>query len=267
MEEFKLFEEWLYTEKLRFPQESDDQSYLLIKLFCFAEKVETPGLQNAALDAIRDRATGQHVSTESPKPTSHIHGKSQSPFAFTPGSGFSFPTYQTKTVTEKPSANYLPPATSSAIHYAYLHTPEGSPLRKLLADIFAYNVKADTLDEDLQSFPVEFTVDVLLINMKRLPLRMKEERADFDVDMSKYYIHKSSNAECDKRQRVFGDVQVQRNDSEVSPRNESSVEAGVPDDKPPAQIVAVSENDARVFGVPNGASSSKGKKKGLKRSM
>ena len=252
MEEFKLW--------------SDDQSYLLIKLFRFVEKVETPGLQNAALDAIPDRATGQHVSTESPEPTSHIHGKSQSPFAFTPGSGFSLQRYQTKTVTEKPSTIYLPPATSSAIHYAYLHTPEGSPLRKLLADIFAYNVKADTLNEDLQSFPVEFMVDVLLTNIKRLPLRIKEEKADFDVDMSKYYIHKSSNAGCDRRQRVFGDMQVQRNDSEVSSCDESSVEAGVGDDKPPAQIVAVSENDARVFGVPNGSSSPKAKKKGLKRS-
>lgn len=117
-----------------------------------------------------------------------------------------------------------------------------------------------------KSEPVEFVVDALLINMKRLSLRIKEEKADFDVDMSKYYIHKSSNAGCDRRQRVFGDMQVQRNDSEVSPRDESSIEAGVPDDKPPAQTIAVSENDARVFGVPNGSSSSKAKKKGLKRS-
>lgn len=81
---------------------------------------------------------------------------------------------------------YLPPATSCAIYYAYDHTPESSPLRKLLADIFVFNVKPQAWDESLLTLPVEFMADVLVINMKRLPLRLDHERADFDLNANKY---------------------------------------------------------------------------------
>ena len=54
----------------------------------------------------------------------------------------------------KPVAKYLPPATASAIHYAYLKISERSPLRRLLTDIFAYDVKPEALyEEDSLSFP------------------------------------------------------------------------------------------------------------------
>lgn len=59
---FKLFEEWLYPEKFSYPKDFDDPSFLLVKVFCFAEKVGISKLQNATLDAFRDRATEQHVS-------------------------------------------------------------------------------------------------------------------------------------------------------------------------------------------------------------
>ncbi len=39
VEEFTMFEEWLYTHQLSDPKESADLSLLLVKLFCFAEKV------------------------------------------------------------------------------------------------------------------------------------------------------------------------------------------------------------------------------------
>lgn len=85
-------------------------------------------------------------------------------------------------------ATYLPPAASDAISYAYRNTAAEYPFRKLLADIFAYNAKPDAVHEDILSFPAEFLADVLLINMKRLPLRLANERAAFDADATEYYI-------------------------------------------------------------------------------
>ena len=55
------------------------------------------------------------------------------------------------------------------------------------ADRYAFNVKPETLDEDILLFPAEFMADVLLINMKQLPLRLKEEAADFDNNADKYH--------------------------------------------------------------------------------
>lgn len=63
VEEFKVFEKWLYSQKLGDLKESADLSLLLVRVFCFADKVGISGLQNATLDAIRDRATGQHTSS------------------------------------------------------------------------------------------------------------------------------------------------------------------------------------------------------------
>jgi hypothetical protein len=56
VDEFKVFEEWLYTEKFNYPEDSDNSSLLLMKVFCFAGKFWSSTLQNATLDAIRGRA-------------------------------------------------------------------------------------------------------------------------------------------------------------------------------------------------------------------
>ena len=82
----------------------------------------------------------------------------------------------------------LPPATSIAIQYAYQNTHNGSSLRRLLADIFAFNVKFETLKMDISTLPREFVEDIVVINMKRLPLRLGDEEADFDRGTEKYYV-------------------------------------------------------------------------------
>lgn len=56
VDEFKLFEEWLYTDELSYPEDFNDPSDVLVKVFCFAEKVGIVDLQNATSDAIRERA-------------------------------------------------------------------------------------------------------------------------------------------------------------------------------------------------------------------
>ena len=62
IDEFKLFEEWLYSEHLSCPEDLDDPCLLLVKLFCFAEKVGISKLQNASLDVTRNSAVEQHIS-------------------------------------------------------------------------------------------------------------------------------------------------------------------------------------------------------------
>lgn len=72
---------------------------------------------------------------------------------------------------EEPVTKCLPPATASAITYAHQNTPERSPLRKLLTDIFAYDVKPEALYEDIPSFPAEFIGDVLMADQWELCVR------------------------------------------------------------------------------------------------
>ena len=91
-------------------------------------------------------------------------------------------------------ATNLPPAISIAIYYTYQNTLEGSPLRRLLADMFAFNVRPEMLDEDLV-FPAPFVADVLTINVKRLPFRLRDERADFDISTEKYHVHDTGQSE------------------------------------------------------------------------
>ncbi|KAK3175046.1 hypothetical protein OEA41_002292 [Lepraria neglecta] len=227
VDEFKFFEEWLYSEKFSFPKDSDNPSLLLVKVFCFAEKAGISTLQNATLDAIRDRATEQNVSLPTPNTIYQTYPKPQTPFGSNQRSIFGFPVDDVIPGLEKPVAKYLPPATASGIHYVYQNTPERSPLRKLLADIFAYNVKPETLDEDILLFPAEFMADVLLINMKRLPLRLKEEAADFDNNADKYHVHDSSSTRDDRKQRI---------------------EATDPEPEPPTDAVAVEKDDTWRFG-------------------
>ncbi|KAL8836351.1 MAG: hypothetical protein Q9176_006361 [Flavoplaca citrina] len=195
VDEFKLFEEWLYTDELSYPEDSNDPSDLLVKVFCFAEKVGISNLQNATLDAIRERATRPNVSPATPKPTWH-NGFSPQPFVRLQA----FSGSATSPIPKKPNPKYLPPATSAAIHHAYQNSPEASPLRKLLADIFAYNVKPDMLQESLLMLPAEFMADVLTISMRRLPLRFTDEKADFDISADKYYVQ---DTHYDRNPRVF----------------------------------------------------------------
>jgi len=49
-------------------------------------------------------------------------------------------------------------------------------------------VKPQAWDESLLKLPIEFMADVLVINMKRLPLRLEDERADFDLNTNKYHV-------------------------------------------------------------------------------
>lgn len=199
VDEFKLFEEWLYTDELSYPEDFNDPSELLVKVFCFAEKVGIVDLQNATLDAIRERATGQNTSPATPKPAWDGFGFSQQPTVQFQASSRS----ATGPIPEKLNPKYLPPATSAAIHHAYQSTPEASVLRKLLADIFAFNVKPDMLQESLLMLPVEFMADVLTINMKRLPLRLADEEADFDSSADKYHIH---DTHYDRNTRNFEEL-------------------------------------------------------------
>ena len=59
VDEFILFEEWLYSQKLTYHKDFDDPSFLLVKMFCFAERVGISALQNATLDTIREGAIEQ----------------------------------------------------------------------------------------------------------------------------------------------------------------------------------------------------------------
>lgn len=86
--EFKLFEEWLYSEKFSYLKDSDDPSLLLVKVFCFVEKVGIANLQNATLDAIRDGATEQHVSLTTPSTNYETYAKPQMLRGFCPATDF-----------------------------------------------------------------------------------------------------------------------------------------------------------------------------------
>ena len=137
---FKLFEEWLYSGKLSCPKEPEERSLLLVKVFCFAEKVGISKLQNATLDTIRDTATVRQISPSSPGTMHNAARTPHNPFVSDPISTFQFQAHQSTRggpTSKKSLPKYLPPATSSAISYAYQNTLERSPLRKLLADIFA----------------------------------------------------------------------------------------------------------------------------------
>ena len=282
VEEFKLFEEWLYSGIFKCHKDCEEPSFLLIKLFCLAEKVGISSLQNVALDAIRDIATLRQVSVETPSTTHSVNVTPRNLFASKQVPVFSFQTPKaTRSIPtpERPPPKYLPPATATAIRYAYQNTPERSPLRKLLADIFAYNVKPETLHEDLLSFPAEFMADVLLINMKRLPLRLNEEEADFDMNAEKYHIHDSSSTHEGGKQRIFEDMETSATRSEhgssdvpvaedaiTEPEVDDGVEWGSfgckpepePEPEPPAGDAHVNED------LGWGSFGRKGKKKGRK---
>ena len=218
VDEFRLFEEWVYSDKLNCPKESDDPSLLLVKMFCFAEKIGVADIQNATLDAIRDRAVEQHVALTAPITASKARAMPQANFGLTQR-----PIFYQDEAPEEPVAKCLPSVTAGAITYAYQNTPETSPLRKLLADIFAYDVEPEALEEDVQSFPAQFIADVLLIAMKRLPFRINTEKADFDKNAKDYHVQNSSSTHQDRIQRT--------------PEDMNAI------DEPPAEAAAVDEDE------------------------
>ena len=170
-----LFEEWLYRGSISDLKDHKEPSSLLVQLFCFANRVGIDQLQNDVLDAIRDVAIVRQIPPQYDIPDG----------ALIPEDSF----------------KYLPPASSAVIDFAYEHTMDDSPLRRLLSEIFAYNVKPEVLQEKLMAFPKEFMADVMMINMKRFPLRLHDEQADFDNDASGYHII-SSPASKTRRGRV-----------------------------------------------------------------
>jgi len=200
VEEFKVFEEWLYSHELGDLEASADPSLLLVRVFCFADRVGISDLQNATLDAIRDRATGQYTSSATSSRTDDMSQHYKPQRDQPPPIPLSIWSLQALSPEpEKSDVKYLPPATSTAIQYAYQNTHERSSLRRLLADIFAFNMKNETLKMDLLALPKEFLADVLVINMKRLPLRLGNEKADFDTQMENYHVHETRP---DRRNRV-----------------------------------------------------------------
>ena len=236
VDEFKLFEEWLYLEQIHYPKDSDDPSLVLVKVFCLAKDAEISNLQNATLDVIRDRATEQHVSLTTPNTNHGIYERPQGYSWSTQPPVFRQQNYQT-TVTspgfEEPVAKYLPPATASAVHYAYQKTSERSPLRRLLTDIFAYDVKPEALyEEDSLSFPAQFMADVLFITKKRLPLRLNGEEADFDKNADKYHVQDLSSTSNDRKQRTPEDVEVRGTESDFDLREGPAAEAAIPEPAP-----------------------------------
>ena len=58
-----------------------------------------------------------------------------------------------------------------------------------MTDIFVFNVRPKMLDENLLMLSASFVADVLIINMKRLSLRLRDEKADFDISTEKYHVH------------------------------------------------------------------------------
>ena len=236
VDEFKLFEEWLYSGELNYPKDSDDPSLVLVKVFCLAKDAEISNLQNATLNVIRDRATEQHVSLTTPNTNHEIYGKPQGYSWSAHQQGFGLQNYQTRMPSpgfEESVAKCHPPATASAVHYAYEKTSERSPLRRLLADIFAYDVKPEALyEEDSLSFPAQFMADVLFITKKRLPFRLNGEEADFDKNADKYHVHNSSSTCNDREQRTSEDVKVRGTTSDSDLREEPPAEAAMPVPEP-----------------------------------
>ena len=246
VDEFKLFEEWLYSERINYPTDSDDPSLLLVKLFCLAEDFEISNLQNATLDLIRDRATEQYVSVKTPITDHQIYTNQQGLFGSAQRPLFGLQRYQTTTTSpgfEEPVVNYLPPATASAVHYAYQKTSVGSPLRRLLTDIFAYDVRPEALyEENSLSFPARFMADVLFVTKKRLPLRLNGEEADFDKNADKYYVHDSLSTRNDWERRTSEDVEVRGTNSDFNSHEELAAKVATPkpaDSEPESMIESV----------------------------
>ena len=257
----------------------------MIKVFCLATNAKISSLQNATLDVIRDRATEQYVSLTTPNTNHGIYAKPQGLFGSAQRPVFGLQNYQTPMTSpgfEEPVAKYLPPATASAVHYAYQKTSERSPLRRLLTNIFAYDVKPEALyKEDSLSFPAQFIANVLFITKKRLPLRLNGKKTDFDKNTNKYHIHNLSSTCNNRKQRTSKDVKVRETISNYNLRGGPATEAAIPEPEPKpepkpeptteatdpepksiTEAIAINENNTWSLKGPIRSSNRKEKKKG-----
>ena len=67
--------------------------------------------------------------------------------------------------------------------YAFENTPAGSPLRRLLVDMFVYGAVPEDWEGCMLDFPPEFLADVTFLHMKRL---YTTEDSLFDDDVTHY---------------------------------------------------------------------------------
>lgn len=77
---------------------------------------------------------------------------------------------------------------------------------------------------------------VLLISMRRLPLRLSQEESDFDKNADKYHFHDSSSTRNDQKQRASEDVEARGTMSNSDPGDEPAAEADVPECREPARF-------------------------------
>lgn len=123
-------------------------------------------------------------------------------------------------------------------------------------------MKPETLDVDIMSFPSEFVADVLLINMKRLPLRLNEEEADFDRNANKYHVDTLFSTPNDRNRRTSEDAEVRRIKSGFDSHDGPVAEGAVPESESPTEAAAVNKDVAWAFGgFGESARSLKGKHK------
>ncbi|KAI9709172.1 MAG: hypothetical protein M1812_007757 [Candelaria pacifica] len=152
VEMFEYFMHWLYTKKLA-DEEADELplgSNELIEIYLFADKRGVPSLMNKVVDMIMATV----------------------PF-----------------VGGVPAFN--------AVDLVYENTASNSLLRKLFVDLYAYDIDVDTLPDlskpgtTTESLflgrPKEFLVGIALANVRRLPFRLRDEKAPFELDISQYY--------------------------------------------------------------------------------
>ncbi|KAL9586211.1 MAG: hypothetical protein Q9203_003942 [Teloschistes exilis] len=57
-EVFEIFQNWLYRDNLELTQVEASKMTLLLGLWVFGDKLQVPGFQNAAIEALRDRTVG-----------------------------------------------------------------------------------------------------------------------------------------------------------------------------------------------------------------
>ena len=94
--------------------------------------------------------------------------------------------------------------------------------------------------------------DVLLINMKRLPLRLKGEEAAFDQNADKYHVPDSSSTPNDRKQRTLEDVEVRGAKSDFDSRDAptaKAAETAISEAELPTETASVDEDDRKGFGV------------------
>lgn len=140
-------------------------------------------------------------------------------------------------------AKYLTPTSASVIYYVYQNILERSPLRKLLIDIFIYNVKIDTLNENILLFSVEFIANILFINIKRLSLRLYKKKIDFNKNADKYHVDDLSSTFNNRKQRTFEDVKVGGTTFDFDSRDEPAAEAAISESEPSIEAIAVNKNN------------------------